>query len=604
LVRLMFETSPLQASVYLAVTILVLGLDLAWTLLTGLVVGLVPGAVHDGVAGPGGQRLLEGLGLFAVAYLGSNVLGSAQQLLMTSLTLRINGNVRDRLVEALLAHPTIEALEDSKTLDRVALANAGPDGTTLGLTAVNVVSTVSRYLVLVAYGAVLWTFSPLLAVAMILIVWVARISIGIIYRPWGRAFLASMGQFRRSDYVAELGYGPSAAKEARVFGLGRWLVDRFHAERRPGIEAVFDALRRVQIPNFVWGLVYSLCYMLGYAVIVTAALDGRISVGRMVIYVMACGQLMSSTYIGDRPALESARAAFSVLDGLETATKLSPSGTAALRSVAAPLREIRLSELRFTYPGQERPVFDGLNLALTAGQSCAVVGMNGAGKTTLIKLLAGLYKPQAGTISVDGQDLATVDMDEWRARLAVIFQDFVPYALSARDNVGFGNVDLRERDELLELAAERAGASEIITSLSAGWETILSRSYQGGTDLSGGQWQRIALARALMAVEGGAGVLVLDEPTANLDVRAEAELFDRFLELTSGLTTILVSHRFSTVRRAARIIVLNGGRVSEDGTHDQLLAAGGKYARLFTMQASRFGDPGPTAHEKGQRAPA
>ena len=257
-----------------------------------------------------------------------------------------------------------------------------------------------------------------------------------------------------------------------------------------------------------------------------------------------------------------------------------------------PVREIRLfAGLRRTpYPGETRPVFDGLDLVFNAQQSCAVVGMNGAGKTTLIKLLAGLYRPQAGTITVDGQDLNDMDMREWRARLAVIFRTSRPYALSARDNVGFGNISLLDNQPALEAAAVRAGAAEIISSLPSGWDTVLSKSYAGGTELSGGQWQRIALARAMTAVAGGAGVLVMDEPTANLDVRAESELFGRFLELTTGLTSIIVSHRFSTVRHADRIVVLEGGRVAEDGTHTELLAAGGSYARLFNMQASRFDD--------------
>jgi ATP-binding cassette subfamily B protein len=233
-------------------------------------------------------------------------------------------------------------------------------------------------------------------------------------------------------------------------------------------------------------------------------------------------------------------------------------------------------------------VLRGLDLTIEAGRSLAIVGLNGAGKTTLVKLLARLYEPGSGRILVDGRPLTDFDVQTWRRRVAAIFQDFVHYDLPVRDNVGFGAVELLHDDAKVRSALDRAGALALVEELPQGLETTLSRSYADGAELSGGQWQRIAIARALMAVEGGASVLVLDEPTANLDVRAEAAFFDRFLELTRGLTTILISHRFSTVRRADRIVVLEHGRVIEDGTHAELLALRGRYAELFHLQAARF----------------
>jgi ATP-binding cassette subfamily B protein len=253
----------------------------------------------------------------------------------------------------------------------------------------------------------------------------------------------------------------------------------------------------------------------------------------------------------------------------------------------------------FRYPSQQADTLAGLDLALSAGTSLAIVGANGAGKTTLVKLLCRLYAPTAGTITIDGVDLAAVDPHAWRGRVAAIFQDFAHYHLSARDNVAMGAPHLAGNTALLREAARRAGALSLIEGLPQGWETVLSRQYTGGVDLSGGEWQRIALARALFAVEGGARILILDEPTANLDVRAEAEIYDRFLELTAGLTTVVISHRFSTVRRAGRIAVLEGGRVVEEGTHDELMAAGARYALLFRLQAERF-----TADARSATAPA
>jgi ATP-binding cassette subfamily B protein len=217
------------------------------------------------------------------------------------------------------------------------------------------------------------------------------------------------------------------------------------------------------------------------------------------------------------------------------------------------------------------------------------VGLNGAGKTTLTKLLAGLYQPDRGGVTVDGVDLCELDIESWRRRLAVIFQDFIHYELSVAANVGYGRIDRFQSGAPADTAARRAGAHSVVERLPEGWETMLSVRF-GGVELSGGEWQRIALARTFYAVEGGAGVLVLDEPTAHLDVRAEADLFARFLELTAGLTTILITHRLASVRHADRIVLIGDGRIVEDGSHAELIAAGGAYAEMFRMQAERFDD--------------
>jgi ABC-type multidrug transport system fused ATPase/permease subunit len=255
-----------------------------------------------------------------------------------------------------------------------------------------------------------------------------------------------------------------------------------------------------------------------------------------------------------------------------------PSGS---RSAAAiPARDIRFRDVTCAYPGGA-PVLDHFDLTIPARSSLAIVGQNGAGKTTLAKLLCRLYDPQSGTIEVDGIPLQELALDSWRARLAAVFQDFVRFELPLRDNVAPSGAP----DYVIRTALEAAGAARL-----ASLDTVLSRGYDDGTDLSGGQWQRVALARALCKVQTGAGVVLLDEPTAQLDVRGEAEIFDRILAATRHCTTILISHRFSTVRHADRICVLEQGRVVELGTHDELMALGGRYRTMFELQAQRFGE--------------
>jgi ATP-binding cassette subfamily B protein len=233
-------------------------------------------------------------------------------------------------------------------------------------------------------------------------------------------------------------------------------------------------------------------------------------------------------------------------------------------------------------------VFRGLDLEIAAGRSLAIVGANGAGKTTLIKLLSRLYDPDEGAVTVDGIDLRDLEPASWHRRVAAVFQDYAQFEVSAHDNVAFGALDRRGEADAVVEAARLAGAAPAIERLPERWATPLTRELTGGAQLSGGEWQRLALARALFAVRAGAGVLILDEPTASLDVRGEAQVYARFLELTRGVTTIVVSHRFSTVRRADRIVVVEHGQVVEDGTHAALMSRGGRYAAMYALQAAKF----------------
>jgi ABC-type multidrug transport system fused ATPase/permease subunit len=281
-------------------------------------------------------------------------------------------------------------------------------------------------------------------------------------------------------------------------------------------------------------------------------------------------------------ALDGAAAPVAAVMRLEPAMRPAGGLRSGDRSAdAMPAREIRLRDVTFAYPGGA-PVLEHFDLTIPAGSSLAIVGQNGAGKTTIAKLLCRLYDPQSGAIEIDGVDLREFDLVSWRSRVTAVFQDFLRLELPLRDNVAPAGAP----DDVVRAALDAAGATNL-----AALDTVLARGYEGGTDLSGGQWQRIALARALAAVTLGAGVVLLDEPTAQLDVRGEAEIFERLLAATRHCTTILISHRFSTVRHADRICVLEHGRVVELGTHDELMALGGRYRTMFDLQAQRFNIP-------------
>jgi ATP-binding cassette, subfamily B, bacterial len=387
---------------------------------------------------------------------------------------------------------------------------------------------------------------------------------------------------RDADYAYRLAVDAPASKELRLFGLADWTIDRFVARRTRLHELQYAATRLRERP-VLWSLLLvvsaNVAVFLSLAAAVTA---GRISLGEAVVFVQSAVGTSMIAFGGLNWALDGSAAPVAAVMRLDAA--MAPAGALVSGNGGAtgmPAHEIRFRDLTFAYPGGA-PILEHLDLAIPAGSSLAIVGQNGAGKTTLAKLLCRLYDPQAGAIEIDGQDLRALELEGWRRRLAVVFQDFIRLQLPLRDNVAPAGAP----DDVIRQALEAAGAANL-----AGLDTVLARGYDGGTDLSGGQWQRVALARALSAVSLGAGVVLLDEPTAQLDVRGEAEIFDRILAATRHCTTILISHRFSTVRHADRICVLEQGRVVELGTHDELMARGGRYRTMFDMQAQRFTTP-------------
>ena len=549
------------------------------------VIGVLVGRVAEAGAIAGPLATLTGLLLL------QQLIGPFRTAAAYRATRRVDGVVRSRVMAVANRSLGTAALEDSDVLDKLELAggtvdpfwNASPGGA-----AVAVVSLAGRYLQVAGAAWLLARLSLPVAIGLAALVLVAYNQ----SRRWnGHRLAAQRGNQavgRASRYTSGLANTPPAAKEVRLFGALDWLEKRFRGE--------WEVVSSSRLIPWRWAstrialLLLALTPAVAWAFVVLARSDASPRALAVSLQAgIALFTLLFDQRQDDAYQVDFGLEALDVLRELETA--IGPAaGQGTADAGGLPRETIRFEGVRFAYPGTGGDVFADLDLTITAGTSLAIVGGNGAGKTTLVKLLARLHEPQAGTIRVDGTPLDDFDPAAWRRRLAVIFQDFVRYELPAADNVGFGGVEVLGDERALETAATRAGALELVQRLPNGWRTPLNRQYTGGADLSGGEWQRIALARALFAVEAGAGILVLDEPTANLDVRAEAALFEDFLDLTRGLTTILISHRFSTVRHADRICVLEGGRVVEDGSHDELIAAGGRYAGMFHLQAARFRD--------------
>lgn len=401
---------------------------------------------------------------------------------------------------------------------------------------------------------------------------------------------------RHADYAYRLAVDAPAAKELRLFGLAPWVVGRFSDRRRLLHELRWRATK-LREKSVISALIIVLAgNVLVFWSIANQTADGRLGLGGVVVFLQTAVGVSAIAFGGFGWALDGTAAPIAAvlkLEGAMAPVGALPDGTILPSVDTAP--EIRFRDVSFAYDGGSRAVLDDFNLTIPAGTSMAIVGVNGAGKTTLAKLMCRLYDPQHGAIEIDGTDMRSLQIDAWRSQVTAVFQDFVRYELSLRDNVAPTGTD---SDATVQSALAAAGAGHLVDDLS-GLDTIMARGYPGGTELSGGQWQRVALARATHAVHQGAGVVLLDEPTAQLDVRGEAEIFDRILHATSGCTTILISHRFSTVRHADCICVVEHGKAVELGTHAELMELGGRYATMFELQASRFTTE-PERNEDGE----
>jgi ABC-type multidrug transport system fused ATPase/permease subunit len=579
--------------------------------LFALAVGTLVGAVerHAPLVGP--------LAFTGTVFVLLQVLSPMHRTVGNNLGSRLAAWLYDELTLACVSPPGMGHLEDQRLTTDLAMArdfDLGISGPPLEISmdfiAGGLVEVLSGIVAALLLGAWTWWAPLVLGGAWFATQWLLRES-----AVWKDRNTDEVRSAQRdADYAYRLAVDAPAAKELRMFGLSEWTVERFRSRRRKLLDLQFHATRLRERP-LVWSLLLVLsANVFVFVLLVSDAMAGRLSFGQAVTFANAavatsviafggiswaldCAAAPVGAVLRLRPAMaEAGRLDAAVSEGGRLDAPVgAEAGRVAEPSIPVtvapdmPAVSVRFRDVRFQYTGEgSAPVLDGLDLTIPAGTSIAIVGRNGAGKTTLAKLLCRLYDPQSGAVEIDGVDLRSLDLEAWRRRVCAVFQDFIRFELPLRENVAPGGAP----DAAIVTALEQAGASRL-----AGLDTILAKGYDGGTDLSGGQWQRVALARALCAVQMGAGLVLLDEPTAQLDVRGEAEIFDRILQATRKTTTILISHRFSTVRHADRICVLEDGRVAELGTHDELMALQGRYWTMFEMQASRFDEASPATEE-------
>jgi ATP-binding cassette subfamily B protein len=499
----------------------------------------------------------------------------------------VDGAIRVRVRAIALAPAGIAHLEDPRfreDVERATDLGLGWRTRSPGNAAIGQITLMTSIAGGLGGAVVLGLRFPLLAAGLV----VASLGLRMLARrQW--TWLVGMEESRAPDthkaqYFAQLAHEAAPAKEVRLFGLADWVLDRMYqayvTARTPAWAARASVLGRQ-------GVTLTVSSLSGAATMWVLG-DSGLAAGTVSRCVSAAFTVMTLAFMGQEAfdidyGLVTVRALDRVLAREDMTVR-----SAATATQGSDTPHVRFEDVSFTYPGAARPTIDGLTLEIEPGETLAVVGVNGAGKTTMMKLLAGLYEPTSGRITVDGTDLRELDTEAWRRRMTALFQDFVHYGTSVADNVALSAPEYADDPAGIDDAIAAAGAADTVAALPDGVRTTLWKGGTGAVDLSGGQWQKLAIARALFAVAHGRRLLVLDEPTAHLDVEAEQEFNERVTTHADAASVVIISHRLSNVRGADRIVVLDGGRITESGDHEALMNHDGTYARLFRLQAARF----------------
>ena len=597
LIRYSFAEAPGVTALTAVTAVLAGAAPVGITIAIGELVDGLTAAIGQGLGTTAARECYRWIALIVVLFFLTHLAESARTALGRALGRRVTGRLGERVMMAAAEPATIGHLEDPAYLSR--LGRARGDGTIdmpPGEAVFGFSTKASMWVTSIGSAALLTrvTWGLGLIVFAVFVVIHSRL-----VRNYRIAVIETVNQtekLRRTSYLRDVPTTPGAAREVRLFGLAAFFRDAYQSEWRPNMLEVWQRRREhrlfVVVVVVVTGVtVASVFYYLGYR-----AATGRTTVGDLAIGGLAVRALLQVLRADDddlRMGFGSKAAAeafaFPVAGVPAGAMPAGPVPAGADKDPwPAPVATISCEELRFRYGGAADEVLHGLNLAIPAGQSLAIVGLNGAGKTTLARLIAGLDAPSGGYVRVGGTSIEDANRRSWQRQVVAVFQDFGRYELTVRDNIAFGALAQTDDEEGLRTVARQAGLLKFIDGLPNGWDTVMSSGYTGGVDASGGEWQRIAIARALFGLRHGARLLIMDEPAASLDARAEAQLYDTFHELTAGATTVAISHRFATVRKAERVVVLEHGQIIEDGTHEELITADGRYAELFRLQAKRF----------------
>jgi ATP-binding cassette, subfamily B, bacterial len=574
-------------------TLVMMGLTLIWALLPPaqawvgkLIVDRVVALINEGIPAMTGLRLmLPLLGVeFALILLGS-VGGQARSFAEHVLNARLNLHINTLIIRKALALD-LSYFEDAEFYDKLQNARKEADWRALRIV-VQGFALVQSTITLLTFALLLIRFSPWLTV----ILFGATIPSFMAQNRYAQLNFRMLSwrapERRRMTYFEHLLTVDNYVKEIKLFGVGEPILGRYRDLFTKFFQEDEALARRRSLASVGWGLLATASYYLSYGWIIFRTVGRQITLGDMTLYLSVFRQsqgTFQALFMGLSELYEHSL----FISNLYRYLELEPQMASPARPQPMPERIQRGIEFRnvsFRYPGRKDLALRNVNLTLRPGEKLALVGANGAGKTTLIKLLTRLYDPTEGQIMLDGVDLREYELAEWRRKIGVIFQDFVRYHLSASENVGLGHIEAVDDRERVIDAARKGGADSVLEMLPEGYETILGKWFKDGHDLSGGEWQKVALSRAFMR---DSEILVLDEPTAALDAQQEFLIFQRFRELTAGRMAVLISHRFSTVRMADRIAVIEDGQIAEFGSHAELIERGGTYAHLFNIQAQGY----------------